>query len=124
LNFDKNLLNICVNVNVNEQIEEDQTDPCLSCIEERLTTEQITRLNQILVNGEFTLGMTLYPVNSLEELCQMLNEREQVHFGLISNFLQNVNSAIQPEENQISFDTFRHVIQYIIDAGLVTHPSS
>lgn len=122
--FDKNLVNICVNVNVNEQIEEDQTDPCLLCIEERLTTEQITRINQILINGEFTLGMTLEPVNSLEELCQMLNERGQVPFGLISNFLQNVNAAIQPEGDQIPFDTLREVIQCLIDARLVMPPSS
>jgi hypothetical protein len=56
INFDKNLVNICVNINVNEQIEEedDLADPCQSCIQQTLTPEQISNINTVMAQDGVT----------------------------------------------------------------------
>jgi hypothetical protein len=133
LNIDKNLVNICVNVNVNEQAAEDgddQADNCQSCIEETLTEEQINNINSVLMNGRITFQVgTEEPqtVTSLTQVCEIItNANGQVTPENIRSFFEAVNEALigsQLPPIPPDSDTVTLLIDCLQAAGLVTTTS-
>ncbi|MDR4512963.1 MAG: hypothetical protein MRJ93_14810 [Nitrososphaeraceae archaeon] len=68
LNIDKNLANICLNVNFNDQRENENGQTCEGCFTDNLDEQQLENLLKIL--------KFLKIDNGLEGLCQLLTETE------------------------------------------------
>jgi len=115
INFERNLVNICVNYNQNDQIrisEEPEPQTCEQCFTRTLDEGQLEDLFPISPpRGQ--------PIDTLEDLCNLLDgitttEQKQLAYLTILFGLDNTPSITDEERDA--------VIDCLLDLGLIVQP--
>lgn len=88
INFDKNLVNICANINLNEQINENEIT-CEDCFTENLDAEELQRVLNVLER--------LFDAD-LEELCEFLSTSPDNQEKLLILLIIVVRAEIPDED--------------------------